>query len=94
MNHKELSTFEVNGLDFVMADLAVVYQSEGFYGETLKIEVAPDNLHKYGCDIVYRVTETRSSRPEAKAKTALMLMDYNSRRPVNPPESLKARLFS
>ena len=94
MNHKELSTFEVNGLGFVMADLAVVYQSEGFYGETLKIEVAPDNLHQYGCDILYSITETRSGRPVAKAKTALVLMDYSTRKPVSPPESMKNRLFS
>ncbi|MGI9275130.1 MAG: acyl-CoA thioesterase [Endozoicomonas sp.] len=94
MHHKELSTFEVNGLGFVMADIAVIYQSEGFYGETLRVDVAPDNLHQYGCDIVYRVTEVRSSRPVAKAKTALMMMDYNTRMPANPPETLKTRLFS
>lgn len=92
MNDKQINEFKDHGLFFVIADLAVVYQTEGKYGESLKIEVAPRNFHNKGFDMVYRVTDASSSRPIAMAKTAHILFDPNAQSSVAIPLDLKAKL--
>lgn len=81
-----------NGYLLVNADLAVNYLSEGRYGETLKIEVVASEFHKYGCDVAYRVTEASSGRAIAVAKTAHLLMDPGSGKPMLAPPSLRQKL--
>lgn len=79
---------------FINADLAVIYQSEGRYGEVLRLEVAATQFHKYGCDIVYRVTEAVSGRAIALAKTAHLMFDPAVGKPVLAPASLHQKLAS
>jgi 4-hydroxybenzoyl-CoA thioesterase len=86
--------YQQQGHMFINADLAVVYKSEGRYGETLKIEVAASGFHKYGCDMVYRVTEAKSGREIAIAKTAHLVFDPSAGKPVLAPPSLKQKLTS
>ena len=40
---------------FIMADVAVEYKGEGFHGDTLHIQLAATDVHKYGFDVVYWV---------------------------------------
>ena len=84
--------YSKQGYLFVNADLAVVYKSEGRYGDTLKVEVAASAFHKHGCDIVYRVTEASCGRLIAIAKTAHLLFDPESGKPVLAPPSLQRKL--
>ena len=69
---------EDTGRGLINADLAVVYKSEAKYGETLKVEIATTDFQKYGCDFVYRVTDKATGRLVAKAKTAMLMFDYES----------------
>lgn len=94
MNAKQVNEYKDHGLFFVVADLAVVYQTEGKYGESLKLEVAPRNFHAKGFDMVYRVTEASSGRPIAMAKTAHILFDPNAQSSVAIPLDLKSKLES
>ena len=92
MAARDVNEYREQGYLFVNADLAVVYQSEARYGETLKIELTASAFHKYGCDIVYRVTEASSGREVAIAKTAHILFDSEAGKPVLAPPTLKERL--
>lgn len=74
------------GLTMVNADLAMVYHSEGHYGEMMVIEMAVANFHRCGYDIVYKVTERESGRLIARAKTAHILIDRASGKTVSEPE--------
>lgn len=85
--------FRADGALFINADLAVSYKSEGRYGETLRIEVGVSEFHKYGCDIVYRVSERDSGRLIALAKTAHLVFDAALGRPVLAPPELRERLL-
>lgn len=87
-----VNEYQDEGYLFVNADLAVVYKSEGRYGETLKIEVAASAFHKYGCDIVYRVSDLQSGRDIALAKTAHLMFDPASSKPILAPPSLRQKL--
>lgn len=92
MDNQGVAEFQDEGYLFVVGDLAVIYKSEGKYGETLRIEVAVQGFHKYGCDIVYRVTESLSGRLVALAKTAHLVFDADAGKAVLIPENLKAKL--
>ena len=60
--HFGLKELDIFGLGLIMADSVIVYKSEAFPGEVLKIAVAVVDFNKYGCDFVYRVTEQASGR--------------------------------
>lgn len=84
------SGMKVFGAGLIIADSAVVYKSEAFYGETLRFEVAATEFNQYGCDIVYRVSDKASSREIARAKTGMVFFDYQSRRVRPVPEDFLA----
>nr|GFB62739.1 hypothetical protein [Tanacetum cinerariifolium] len=68
-----LGTAEVDHttkLGFIMADVAVEYKAEAFYGDVLHIEIGAADLSKYGFDLVYLV-KNQSGREVARAKTAM-----------------------
>jgi len=85
-----------NGIEpraFIGADLAVVYKSEAHYGDRLKIEVAADDFSKYGCDFVFRVTNTRTQQIVAIAKMAMLMFDYQSKSLKIMPDNFKSLLI-
>ena len=73
------------GLMMVNADLAMVYHSEGRYGEVMVIEVAASDFHRCGYDLVYRVADKASGRAIASAKTAHILIDAESGKTLPEP---------
>lgn len=85
-----LAEQDVFGAGLIMADSVLVYKSEAVQGETLRIEVAVDDLSQYGCDFLYRVTEKLSDREVARAKTGMVFFDYRARRIQRTPDSFQA----
>ena len=77
-------------LGFIMADAAIEYKGEGFYGDVLRIEMAATEANKYGFDIVYEV-QTLTGRAIARAKTGMLCFDYNTRKLRGLPPELAAR---
>jgi acyl-CoA thioester hydrolase len=86
LEHYDLKELDIFGLGIIMADSVIVYKSEAFPGETLKIAVGVTDFNKYGCDVVYRVTEKTSGREVARAKTGIVFFNYQQRtvQPVPP----------
>lgn len=74
------------GLMMVNADLAMVYHSEGRYGEVVVIEVAATDFHRCGYDLVYRVADKTTGRAIASAKTAHILIDAASGKTLSEPK--------
>lgn len=77
----------------IMADLAVEYKGEGFYGDVLLVHMAATDLHKYGFDVVYQV-QTTTGRAIARAKTGMLCFDYTARKLTELPAEAAARLQS
>nr|WP_281388632.1 thioesterase family protein [Litorivivens lipolytica] len=73
------------GLMMVNADLAVVYQSEAHYGDILIASIAAVDFHRCGYDFVYRLTDKASGRGIAVAKTAHILLDQTTGKPLSEP---------
>ena len=79
------------GKGHIMADVAIEYKAEAFYGDVLHIEMAADDLSKYGFDLVYRV-RNQDGREIARAKTGMLTFDYNTRKLLPLAEEYARRL--
>lgn len=76
---------DVEGVGIVVADAAIQYKSEAFYGETLVIEMTANDFNKYGCDLVWRATDQASGREVARGKHGIVFFDYTSRKLAPAP---------
>lgn len=63
----------------IMSDSVIVYKSEAFYGESLRIQIAVQDFSKYGCDIYYLVRERENGREVVHAKTGIAFFNYQER---------------
>lgn len=87
--------FDIEGLSIVVGDMMAQYKSEGFYGETMSVDMVPDDFNKYGFDLVFRLSELSSGREVARGKTGVVfVMDTtDGGKKVAPlPEAFRSRL--
>ncbi|MCK5880705.1 MAG: thioesterase family protein [Sinobacterium sp.] len=79
----------ISAHNFINADLAVIYKSEGHHGDCLRIDVAAQDFSKYGCDFVYKVSKKETGEIVAIAKTAMLHFDYNEKRLTAVPNNFE-----
>ena len=80
---------DVDGTGTIMVHATIIYKTEAFHGDILKIEVAPGNFHKLGCDFFYRLTNAKTGKEIARAKTGLIFFDYEKQKMVSMPKKFK-----
>ena len=85
------SELDVEGYGIIVADAAVQYRSEAFHGEVLLFEMSAGDFNKYGCDLVYLISEQSSGREVARGKTGIIFFDYTAKKPVAVPAAFRAR---
>jgi len=76
------SEFDVEGVATIMGDVAIIYKSQAYYGDKLKIDIGVADLAKKSCDIYYRVTKD-ANKIVALCKTGVVFYDYQNSKPVN-----------
>jgi len=69
----------------------IVFKAEAFAGDTLAFEVTAGEFSRIGCDLFYRVTNTRTGVEVARAKTAIGFFDYGARKLVAVPDGFRSR---
>ncbi|GAA4435036.1 thioesterase family protein [Pontibacter saemangeumensis] len=83
----------IGGASLIMADVAISYKGEAFYGDTLYIKMAFDELDKYGFDITYHVLN-QQGKEVARAKTGMLCFDYKERKLASLPQEVRAKIES
>lgn len=78
----------------IVTDAMVIYKSEAFLGDALKIELGITDPNKYGFDFVYRVTNNETGNEVARGKTGIVCFDYARRKVVAVPEEVMKWLVS
>lgn len=78
---------------FINADLAVIYQSEAHYGDTLSIDIGIGDFNRFGLDIIYQVRCQQDGRAIALAKTAMLQFDYQQQQ-LKPISDTFKQIFS
>ena len=82
----------VEGLSIVVGDIVAQYKSEGFHGETLRVQMLPMDFNKYGFDLVFCMTERESGREVARGKIGVVFVDKHSRAVARVPAAFLERL--
>ena len=83
---KGFSEQDIDGVGIIMADTVVIYSSEGFYGDKLRIDVAVDEISNTGCEIYYRFVKLANEKMIVKAKTKIVFYDYISKKVSRTPQ--------
>ena len=85
------SELDVEGVGIVVADVAAQYRSEAFHGETLVADMTADDFNKYGCDLVWRLSDKASGREVARGKHGIIFFDYTARKATAVPPAFVAK---
>lgn len=88
------SELEAGGNSLIMGDVMIAYKSEGFYGETLTIDIFCDELTDRSFDLLYRIKTRRNGEwvDVAHAKTGMICFDYTTRKLAVMTDTLKTKL--
>jgi acyl-CoA thioester hydrolase len=80
----------IGGAALIMADLAVEYKAESFYGDTLNVSISIGEITKISFEIFYEITTTRNDKTIliANAKTGMVCFDYEARKIISIPEEV------
>ncbi len=83
---------DIGGASLIMADVGIVYRSEGFHGDRLSIEVGPGAITSRSFDLYFRLLNQKTGKEVAIAKTGMLAFDYRSRKVTTLPEAFLAKV--
>jgi acyl-CoA thioester hydrolase len=85
-NYTELN---IGGAALIMADLAVEYKAESFYGDKLNVAISIGEVTKISFEIFYEITTTRNDKKIliANVKTGMVCFDYEVRKVTHIPSA-------
>jgi len=84
----------IDGTRFAVSDAAVVYKSQAFYGQVLRIDIAVRDCGRKTCDFFHLITHTATRREVARVKVGIVFLDYETQRMTNVPASFRAMFSS
>lgn len=96
---KSLGSTEMNfeGVGMIMADVAIEFKSELFYGDLVIVSVTTREISKIGFELFYKLETLRQSQGDKKivigaAKTSMICYDYEKKKVLSLPEKVKLKL--
>jgi acyl-CoA thioester hydrolase len=89
------SEMEFDGVGTIMADAAIEYKNEIFYGDNIKVSVRALNITKIGFDLIYKLEVETNDRKKIVAliKTGMICFDYEKKKITAMPEEAKKKLL-
>jgi acyl-CoA thioester hydrolase len=82
----------MKGVSLIAVDAAIMYRKQGFYGQTLKVEVALAEFTTKGCDIIFRMSNAETGEEMFRAKTGMLFFNYGTQKVIEVPEDFKRRI--
>lgn len=83
---------DIEGKSLIMTDAAIMYKSQGYYGDLVEIKIAVDEISRLGFDLIYQVTNVETKKEIARVKTGLTFFDYQANKLAPVPENFKAKI--
>ncbi|QLI82802.1 acyl-CoA thioesterase [Chitinibacter fontanus] len=84
------SEMDIDGKGLIMADAAIVFENEAFYGDVLLIRLGAAEISRASFELYYDISS--QNQAIAKAKTTLVAYDYPQRKITSLPLALRAAL--
>ncbi|HEY4935587.1 MAG TPA: thioesterase family protein [Puia sp.] len=84
----------MDGVSMIMADAALIFKNEMYYGDELLISIQPIDFSRVGFDLVYKIEKKSAGGLliVALAKTAMICYDYGLKKVVTMPVAAKNKL--
>ncbi len=82
----------MDGVSFITVDAGIIYKKQGFYGQTLRIEIAVNDFSRKGCDVVYKMSNAETGEEMVRAKTGMLFFNYREQKVAPVPEVFRARV--
>lgn len=91
LNYSEM---DLGGVSLIMSDAGIEFKSELFYGDSVKIYVACDDISGVGFNFYYKVVHAETEKVISLVKTGMVCFDYSKRKIVAVPEKVKTQLLA
>jgi len=81
----------IDGAGLILADLAVEFKNESFYGDMIEITIAAGEISKVSFELYYQLCTKRDEKIIilAIAKTGMVCYDYKTKKVLSIPGKLK-----
>lgn len=91
---KEFNYSEMNfaGIGLIMADVAIEFKNEAFYGDIIKVSVTATDIGRVSFDLCYKMEKKSDDTMVAIAKTGMVCFDYKTRKVAMVPEEAKQKI--
>lgn len=78
-----------------MADSALQYKAEAFYGDVLTIEISIDNFTEISFEIYYKITKQKDNEmiDVLYAKTGMVMYDYKDKKVISVPNKFRDKIL-
>jgi len=86
LTYYHCSELDIHGASLIMGDVAIVFRSEGFYGDTLIAKVTPYDFTSLAFDIYYLLISKKTGKTIAESKTSMVCFDYAIHKVVPIPD--------
>ncbi|HEY1021560.1 MAG TPA: thioesterase family protein [Flavisolibacter sp.] len=87
------SELNLAGVGLIMADVAIEFKAEAFYGDVLTAYVAAADFSKIGFDLYYKLVKSEPETVVALAKTGMVCFDYEKRKVAPVPDEVRHKLI-
>jgi acyl-CoA thioester hydrolase len=87
-----LQSLSKEEIGYLMTDLGIMYLGQGYYGQTLRIDIAVNDFTSKGFDIIYKVTDVKTGLELARAKTGVIGYDYQQQQIAQIPPGLREKI--
>jgi acyl-CoA thioester hydrolase len=94
LQHAGYTELNMAGAGLIMADVAIEFKNELFYGDQLLVSVVAGDFSRIGFDIYYQMEKINEDKPIliAVAKTGMVCYDYNSKKVISVPKGVCEQL--
>jgi acyl-CoA thioester hydrolase len=94
LGHYGYAELAFAGVGMIMADVAIEFKNELFYGDIVIASVAAGEFSKIGFELYYKLEKAADGRRllVATAKTGMVCYDYDKKKIVPVPEEARMKL--
>lgn len=90
--HYGYTEMDLSGVGIIMADAAIEFKGEAFYGDVLTAYVTAEAFSRIGFDLYYKLVNGNSETVVVLAKTGIICFDYEKRKVVSVPVEAAEKL--
>jgi acyl-CoA thioester hydrolase len=81
----------IDSTSLIVVDAGIIYRKQGFYGQTLRVEIALADFSRKGCDIIFRISNAETGDEMVRAKTGVLFFNYREQKVAPVPEAFRKR---